>query len=502
MIEQLIKKNKFSNLTLLKSFTANPIQTIDSLKQSIAISETSIKKLIPDLNNDLILYTSEQYQILKKESNYVISSTNNSNIDLTNSYHTLRLAYLNSSATFQLLIFLTVNTKNDIPTISEYLYVSKAHFYRLLTKLTLFLSHFNLDIQNIQGSLQISGDEIMIRSVLIVIVATTHQTIEWPFEQFPKELITSLPNYKNLKRQLPPNSHYYLTFIFAVNTIRLRKGFLLNNIHVIHADPILEILRETNDLTKSFDQFPPNFPLDKIHSKFERDFFNIFIRLTIANVDTKEQKIEFGKCFSTSEHPITRYCSSLCTTFFSHFALEESTSDYAEFLYYSVLYHMAEFYVDSSILSLLKLNSKLPDLLNIYPKANEIFNFFLSFNKNYLSLDNSQLTFSEEFIKFFSHTALLFLRMKQKTHLSIHVFYSTNIYGEEFLKERILCVLSDQAIRFTDKPEEADLLISNSSSHYPEKIPHYFLPDIYDYQALNKLCSFVQEMFFAKRISF
>ncbi|WP_317912688.1 helix-turn-helix domain-containing protein [Carnobacterium maltaromaticum] len=501
MIEQLLKRNKITNLSLLKIISTTPYQTMNLIQAKTNLSESLIERSIIDLNNDLKNLTDEKFQIVKMGMFYSVSHPKNSSPNMATSYYKLKLAYLTSSTAFQLLILLTVNTKTDISTLTDQLFISKAHFYRNLKKLSTFLLPLSISIRTKNGILQLTGDEIVIRLVLTLLIATTHQTLEWPFPQFPKELITNSKKYHQLKDRLPLNSDYYLAFIFAVTNIRLRNKYFLNNSTTVDAEPLFSIMRNTNDLSSDFDQFPPNFPLEKFYSNLERDFFNMFLRLTLPNVDTPSQKLEIGMSFLDSNHHVARYCSSLCNSFFSHFSLKENKEYSAEFMYYAVIYHASEFYLSSGIIDSIGINSKIPNLFNRSNKLDEIFEFLQEFKESYPKNKINSLNFSDKFYKYFSHIALLFLRMKQPTQIKIHICYTTNIYGTDFLKERIASIFSEKSVLFTSKPEKADLIITNLSSDNFTSIPHYFFPDIYDYQAFKKLFSVIQDIFFEKKIS-
>lgn len=495
MLEQLIKKNKSYNLYVIQALSVNTDNTLDTLANTLQLSPSSVKRLVDDINIDLAQSTTLECQIVKEIDSYVLFYQNNKDPAII--YHSLKLLYLNQSISFQLLLKLIVDPLSDIPSLKDSLYISNSHFYRILTSLTKFLNQFGLSLTTIKGNLQITGDEILIRSTLLVILASAHQAISWPFN-FPKEQITNTIGFVTLSKHFPLSVQSPLLYLLALTDTRLKQNFYLSNRYTKELIPILTILSDENDLTASFVQFPPNSTLNDTLIHRERDFFNFLVRLIVVNLDSPTQKKAIGLRWIATSHPITDYCFKFCTLFFSHYSLPETDENYAEFMFFSVLYHIAALYPQSQVVNMINIEHELPNINDHTVEIERISKLYTEFSTSYCPSQSKNIKVSNQFIQFFSQLSFLFLQTKQRTVLTIYVYYSQNIIGENFIKEKLLTTFSSESLLFTTNPIEADIIISDSTYTKTKCGLHFYLPSVFDLNALQKMFSFVQNCFFNK----
>lgn len=498
MLEQLIKKSKSYNLHLLQVLLVNKENTLDTLANTLVVSKSSLKRFVADINIDLAQSATIDCQVIKKNDSYTLSYQNNT--EPATIYHSLKLMYLNESVSFRLLIKLILDSHTDINSLIDSLYISHSHFYRTLTSLTNFLNQFGLSLGTIKGKLQITGDEMLIRSTLLVIITSVYQSNHWPFN-VSKEQITNTFGFVTLTKDYPQSVQYQCLYLLALTDNRLKKKHFLSNLYTIEFMPILNILSEEHDLTAPFLKFPPNSSLDDELTRRERELFNFILRLIVANLDSPAQKKTIGLRWIATSNPITDYCLKFCTLFFSHYSLPETDENYAEFMFFSVLYHIAALYPQAQIVNMTNIDHQLPNITDYSVEIDEISTLYTTFSTSYYLKNSRKVAVKPDFIQFFSQLSFLFLQAKQTKILTIYVYYSQNILSENFIKEKLLSNFSSESLLFITNPSEADIIISDSTYDKTTSGKHFYIPSVFDVNALQAMFSFIQTCLFNKNFT-
>lgn len=495
MLVKLMKKTDYTKLQLFQVISSTTTISTTELSLNFHLSYSSVERQIVTLNNTLKEITGSSYDIIIKiKQNYSINHES-CKIIMGDLYHSLKCYYLKKSLNFQLLVELIIQSKTDTQTLSEVLHVSDAHVYRLLSTLKDFLSPINLTIKKNEGNHEISGDEMVVRTTIYLIMTTVYHLSEWPFLELNRDYLPLIENDPVISSYSISVQHK-LIFLLAITIIRLKKGNQLHRKFEPSLISFLEVIMQENDLTESFVTFPPHIRQSIDSDWQERALFNFLIRFLVADCDSEESKQVMGKQFISLTHPLTSFCYAFSREFLEAFSLTVSVENLADLMYYSVIYHFAECYLDTDAWELAKLNHELPNVLEQYIETKEVrdvYQFFLDHSRNKL------VCVPKSFVNYFSHILVLFLKTKQDVSVSVFIYYSKNIIGERFLKKQIAQMFNNQTVIISKSPERADILISDSNHVQTKKGIYFFLWDVYDVKLLSTLFTLIQSVILKKK---
>jgi hypothetical protein len=195
-------------------------------------------------------------------------------------------------------VLLGTRGKTSLKQLQQDMLLEESTFYRVKSAANKFVKPFGFEVvTDKQSDVSFSGDEIAIRMFLYALLTDSYQSIEWPFERFTQDEMTSLLDW-NTQHYLTQNSNTKNSLIYFMYAIMFIRTGLVDN-DLISDEHDIEIMRYLQDKKDFTDVFSKDISsrLNPEYVEQERLLFNFFTRIFISDLIPPQNKFDLGAEF-------------------------------------------------------------------------------------------------------------------------------------------------------------------------------------------------------------
>lgn len=479
-------------LYLLQLITSEEEPETILLMEKANLSRSKLKRLIQELNDDLEIAFDGEVTI--KQNNhfkYYFDSTYPANYI----FHKMKLYYLEQSLHFQLIFFIAVEEKqwsND--DLCDHFAVSLPYLYQLIRESNELIKDFGIRLERKSDTeIVLAGPEYRIRLFLFIAMLFSYHGFEAPIECKNPEIkkqIWALPRTSSEKE--------LIYFVYAIAELRMAQGHFIRRMpeQVSEILALFEVPPHIKKLNEIFISPYTNQP--EICQK-EIYVIRVFVRMFVYSLETKERKIDIGKQATLLNNPLSHFCEQLLGKLLVDYEINFSNELFYELMYYGLLsiVFLEYFKVDlDTVLSLTTLvkeaeNEEHFSSIHLQPVEEFFQRFIANFPLNLEFLEDEKA-----FIKFISTRLYLFLNISKTEAFKVYIHYSRNLLGEMMLEKKLTQIYTNETLKITRNPEEADLIITDCverPEEQKEDAAYFFFYDLENRTLWEKLFLFIQK---------
>lgn len=461
------------------------------LMEKANLSRSKLKRLIQELNDDLeIAFDGEMTIKQNNQFKYYFDST----FPASYIFHQMKLYYIEQSLHFQLIFFIAVEEKqwtND--ELCEHFAVSLPYLYQLIRESNDLIKDFGIKLERKSDTeIILAGPEYRIRLFLFIAVLFSYHGFSAPIRCKNEEIedrIWELPRTSSEKE--------LISFVYAIAEMRMSQGHFINRMpkqvsEILHLFEVPPHIKELNQLFIS--------PYSDDPGIIQKEIFVIrmFIRMFVYSLETKERKIKIGKQAVLLDNSLSLFCEQLLGKLLVDYDIDFGNDIFFELMYYALLsiVFLEYFKVDlDTVLSLTNLVKEMDEdyFSPIHLKPVE------EFYQKFIDHFPRTLEFLEDeksFIKFISTRLYLFLNISKNETFKVYIHYSRNLLGEMMLEKKLTQIYTNETLKITRNPEEADLIISDCIERPDEQLEdaaYFFFYDLENRKLWEKLFLFIQK---------
>lgn len=488
-MDLLLNNKNYKKLVLLNYLAKHPLNNnLKDISIKLNLSIMSTKRIILDLNNDLVTHFSEDIYINMNINSVslVNSNSNYSSIDLI---ELLSMFYLKDSISFQILHLFFINNNTTVSQISTELFISRSFCYKTIDELAEPLKgwHIELNLSSKRDSPNFIAKQEHLRIFYLYFFWNTFKNLEWPFES--QELILIRQYLSSSKLTLLSSSKLKRIEIYLAITNRMiqEKQFVtLSNTD----KQIIQCIADENDLSA---------PLDKLfhnqHSNYsfidienEKYLFNFLIRLLSPGIDNSSQIKSIGNNFFHCKNPTIQRSKVFLDFIIKEFHLVTNQNTFTEIFYYVVFYFFTFEKFNIDYLSFIK-TAPHTEKFSINSLENKEFSDTI--------MNSVDLFFkkdSDHPKDIFYNLAYFIISSLQKKELVVYVQCNKNMHSESFITNKISSIFGNDILKITSFIEEADIVITDSNEHCCGKNQEvYFFEMTHSLDTWQQLTSFLQK---------
>lgn len=492
----LFSKKNYKKLELLKYLIKHPMQNnLKTISIVLDSSITSTKRLILDLNNDLILYFSKDiYVEINLTSVSLINSADYySSIDLV---EILNMSYLKESIPFQILLLLFNDKDISINKITDTLYISRSFFYKTIDMLINPMKgwHIEFNLASKPNSAKLLAKQEHFRSFYSSFFWITFKQMDWPFESKEQALIRSYISDPNFSFLSPSKLRRIEIYLAITNKMIKEKQFIK-----LSKDNkrLLQCVSVEHDLSTPIDalfkdQYSSYLLTDIENEKY---YFNYIIRLLSPNIDNSSQVQQIGNNFFHCNNPTTIFSKKFLNFIINEFHLDTNQNVFKEMLYYVVFYFFTFIKSNIDFLSFMRVSPPIEKFSIDNLENKELSNSIKSsvdtfFQKNPLTDLSKDANPKDVF-----YNLVYFIVVSlQKKKLLVYVQCLKNMHSESFLINKLTAVFGNEIFKITYTIDDADIIITDSNDNYNHKNQQiYYFEFTHDLNTWEQLISFLQK---------
>lgn len=405
-------------------------------------------------------------------------------------FYKLKLHDLKQSYEFRILSLLISTVHISPMQVCQTLFISKSYLYRLMKTINLNLSPLNIRIEITDNTIGLDGDELIIRTLGVLMNTDAYQSLEWPYGLLTQdEICAALPPAIHTQfKRMSKTKQTILYHLLAIIGTRLHTAHHLE----FRGDPnlreLFELLVSNYDVTKHIDvaQYP-DIPEDNLEA--ERLYFNFLSRVYLADIFSETSKIRVGAQMRQSGNYFAQLAVSLCATLSETLKLnlEPEVTDY--FVYFFTIgfayYHLLgnritvlnRYIFDISGLSR-------PAHSDMVATTSSILTRFMK--THHLDYMNSpEATFmSANFV-----STILEITMTPPVHVYLQSF--RDFTAHTLFRAMVGRVFNPQNVLVTTDINEADIIITDSFEQHRPGVDIFFFDDMQTHwpgvlQAINE----------------
>lgn len=494
MFPNLLKKQDFIKLQLFHYIATHNQVEIHHLTAKFALSKTSIRRNIDDLNRLLESDNATSHLQINQTESFHYYLTLVTQEELAFVLLKVQTIYLKNSTRFQLLELFFEFSHLTIYTICTTLYISENYCYKILNQVKSILKPFSISIKknNQTQTFSLNGLEINIRCLYLLLYIPSFQRIDYPFNHISldqlKQSYSKEMNFFMDKKA--PSTQTRIEFLITIIKKRLDQNLFVEN----PTDPlgsIIDVFIQQKDATEHIILVPKtSFHIPDAYIEQERKHFNFLIRILDSNTDTNEDKLQIGKDLTLLQNPISTFYTSFIPTFMEKYYLKQNSKIFYLFIYYAVFYHSHSLHSSINHLSLDPINKK-SNPITINKKFQ--YKIIAELKEAFATYQIPTHLISNFTIDSISLLLVTLVQIYKEKELLIFVQYSKDLVGEHFIKNIIQQFYNEKAIRFVSSIHDADILISDCIEFQDTDAEFYLFEDTSRFSSWVNLSSFLQE---------
>lgn len=497
MLLSFLKKNELTKLKLLSIFFTNDKVIAKELETLLQTPPTTTNRMIVTLKEDLQQLFDGKIMIREKNQFFFLEKKDN--ISQTMTTNKLYYSYLANSIEYQIFRSIIFENQVNILSLCAQINISQSYCYSKIKKINGYLDSFKLKIVSENFLISINGPETH-RIFFICQIRDMVCNLEQRAWSNPQKQLASLNDRFHLSHidQIP--SVHLDTFHSFIETYEQRKSYIetivikRKDIKAIYHVVIAEnnIFEESGTLETTKD--------DAVQ------FYNLFIRSLIPNIDTYEQRIKIGEIlYRLKGNVIVDNAVQLTDDIIKHIfgdLLARYDEQYFELIYLISLYgaYMDIFEIDFK--SHIKQSFHM-DLLGFGPDQPAP----LELKIKELISDSSQVYPSwkeetkQDYVQLVTKILYSLVYSYQQPTYNIMIDTFGYLIGEYSIKKQILNYFSNSHINFVDDYSKADLLITDRFISYNDQTPVFFFSDIHSIPSWEKLLTTIVQQTHRKLVS-
>ncbi|WP_314067983.1 helix-turn-helix domain-containing protein [uncultured Vagococcus sp.] len=477
-----------SKLAMIKYLSFHPEGcALESLAEYLTLSVRTAGRYFNSLTEDCaILFHSEDFILIKQAGMITLSVSDN----LSYNYFIDRLHVMYTERSFEYTIIQTLLSKKfaTINELSEELFISPSNLYRYLYKIEHIIQKFGMEFSffDNQSDLNFIYEEKNIRFFSYFFYWSCIKGIHIPPFTYRKERIIQITDSLNLddSQNWLPSKSAQISYLCYITSVRHKQK---NHTIDLSTDvqEILTVFFEINDLSPLFLPFST-----ENESMTERLFFNLFIRLTISEMDSSKIKQEITDNLLPLDNSLTQYSYHLLKMISDTFNIHFTQEEYAHFFYYSLITFL--------LVDYLQIN--LPDEFREIQHRSIIDQQTTEYNEHILK--QATLLFSDFKSKYplpdgNERTVIgligIIIDSRKKSPLMIGIHYAKSIIGESVIQQKLTYMFNPENVKFTTDINKADLIISDSYAPTNDISHFFYLDSLTDSLRWEKLFDYVKK---------
>ncbi|MBC1581464.1 helix-turn-helix domain-containing protein [Listeria seeligeri] len=497
MIEFLIDKYSLKKLTLFNLIYRNSSLQNTYLAEELDISPRSVNRYIHALNDEITnLYDLDEFFQFDGLTYYKIDPKF-SNQDALDIFYLLKLHYLKTSLSFNLIVKLGTEERTNFENLTTELSISSSYLLRIIKSTSTHLEKFGFEIEIDKfNKVFFHGNEKKIRAFLFSFLTDSFQTIEWPFKNISRFEIHKmrLDGY-----DIPQNEFddARIDFLIALISIRVSNKRFVTNSDSYISGIVSSLAEEENSnslhvLTKFLDG-NKNLPA-------EVKYYNFMVAIFISNTISSTKQQQIGKQLYNNDHELIVFCKGLIQEIETTKDIRlDLTNKYIELYKYTLFYTLIlDFELDLGLLLTLTFptpNYNLKIKNTEMDRVENLYNEYLIQVKVSPTLKN--ILENEAYLKFAYSITYNFWQSFNKPSLHIYIQVMLDFTAKDYIKKRISSLFNPENITFTQKISNAELIISDTLEK-SQSLPVFFIYDLQSRLEWDKLTDYIQELLLDK----
>lgn len=487
MLLSFLKKNELTKLKLLSIFFANDKVIAKELEALLQTPPTTTSRMIATLKDDLQQLFDGQ--ILVKEKNQFFFLEKEDDVSQAMTTNRLYYSYLVNSIEYQIFRGIIFENQVNILSLCAQINISQSYCYSKIKKINDYLVPFKLKIVSENFIISINGPETH-RIFFICQIRDLVRNLEQRPRNNPQKQLTALNNRFHLDHiDRIPLVHLDVFHSF-IETYEQRKNYLdtivikRKDIKAIYSVVIAEnnVFGKTDSLETTKD--------DAVQ------FYNLFIRSLIPNIDTYDQRVRIGESLyrlkgnAIVDHAV-HLTNEIINQIFSD-VLARYDKQYFELIYLITLYgaYMDIFGIDfkshvkqSIHLDLIGFGPHKPAPLEM--KIEELVSTFSQVYPGW------KVETKEDYVQLVTKILYSLVYSYQQPTYNIMIDTFSYLIGDYSIQKQILNYFSNSHINFVDDYSKVDLLITDRFIPYGNKTPVFFFSDIHSIASWEKLLTMI-----------
>ena len=449
-----LQTRKIKLIKLLKN--EYPNRSIAEISKELDCSNQTLMTTIESLIEDLKSFEINTARIR------IVSKRIEADFDVNFSVDCLIHEYVRKSFEYQVILDCFFNTTKSISDYAKDFFLSQASTYRKINGVKNILKNFNIELQQ-STTLQIVGEEKMIRYFYFSFFWETHSNINWSFE-FSKEFIASFKKviHSNaIKADHTLVNQNKIDIWFGIILTRIASGYSVGVIPQIKniGDFNVNYLEKITESQAFFNQINPKLSrtksLDELNFCYSIEIINTHYLVYNPTMEGLLNKIK-------ANDQIYKVASQQFIESLDKY-LSQALDKQAQAIFLANLFsvHLSVFLFDN-VLSPFSEKLKLHRFDRIYPSVYKMLN---KAYQDFIRHKAIAKVYHDKELLFPSYLLILYLSVDVKNYTEpiIIYLYSANSTLLEFLLKKELQKMSQYNLIFTETvTAETDLVISDT----------------------------------------
>ncbi|MBP1039413.1 helix-turn-helix domain-containing protein [Vagococcus sp. BWB3-3] len=487
MLLSFLKKNEITKLKLLSIFFANDKVIAKELEALLQTPPTTTSRMLVTLKDDLQQLFDGQ--ILIKEKNQFFFLEKEDDISQAITTNKLYYSYLVKSIEYQIFRAIIFENHVNMLSLCAQINISQSYCYSRIKKINDYLAPFKLKIVSENFIISITGPE-------------THRIF---FTCQIRDLIRNLeqhPRNNPQKQSAALNDRFHFDHIDKIPSVHLDVFHSFIETYEQRKNYLDAIIVKRKDIKDIYNLIiVENNVFDQTGSlETTKDdavqFYNLFIRSLIPNIDTYDQRVRIGEALYRLKGNIivdhaVQLTNEIINQIFSD-VLARYDEQYFELIYLISLYgaYMDIFGIDfksrvkqSIHLELIGFGPHVPAPLETRIRA-----LVTASSQVYPSWKEET---KEDYVQLVTKVLYSLVYSYQQPTYNIMIDTFSYLIGEYSIQKQILNYFSTSHINFVDDYSKVDLLITDRFISYGNKTPVFFFSDIHSIASWEKLLTMI-----------
>lgn len=493
MLDYFINVKEQQKLTMFQEILFSPDgMTTKELVYALDLSNETSRRYIKELTVDLKELFGDSVSLAEK-SNKKIECHINDGLTLVKIISMLQLSYMKKNSLYSVLGALIKKEYSSINEIADDLNFSEPNVYKIIAQIKELLLPFEATI-DLKGSNNFGGNEFGVRYFLYITYWNLYNSLETDLfpANFPKEFIdiNFLKDNLGIKKELTHTQSIRLIMMAGIISYRLVKFNKQVEVDEEFINDIKFFYNGKACLNVS------NYNIDPNVIEKESMVFNFLARGIIFDIDSSEEKTAIVKRFQNSNLAVASDIKNFLELFKKTFNLNYTEKNYIE-SYYLLIFTFIyvkhfHFKVDNYLRVSVEKHFDSFREKKQYQRLSHQFNELLKLFPFSYSVD----TVDQET---FTYLLYVIYEMNSTTEpIFIYVMNTSNIVNAAYIKTVISKFFNPDSIYFCDKPEQADLIISNAYEGLHTSVENFYFENIYNQETWKGLIEFISKVIFEK----
>ncbi|MFV0381970.1 MAG: helix-turn-helix domain-containing protein [Breznakia sp.] len=495
ILEVLLKEHEIEKILILRTLMQYKSLNMNEVCNYVNVKRATLRRYLSEMEEDIQELNSSLVITNDEKRNLTIECEKCMNMEAF--IMKLQLLYLERSAYYHVLVYLTLHPEVYIDELSKNLSFSRSYCYHIFQKLNRIFekNDFGIHLASDDGCIRAIGDELHIRLFFFQFMLIYHSSIRWPFPISREELQQNYPS--DVRKRLAEKSDetcVRIDYLQAIATRPLQLG--------IHIPPppkklkkILQIYQKhsplATSLAKSF------FLFDTLKEEEKESillYYAAVTRMFVPDLDIKSSQKDIGKEIMENEtDEVAQLSKRFYASFIKTFDLQIEESMSTQVLFFISMFIQVGLLFQTDFLSVTgiikddNLDSKSQRLLD------KIHNFHIQFLE-----ENDMIRFknnsSAAYFSFVQNALYLTIKVFKKVSFSLFVEDNQLFNGSSLIWEKIRQVYGDDLFVKTDQADQADLIITDYISRSTENSVVHFIGDLFEERTWRQILDFLNNM--------